>query len=100
MEVLSCKGTAASPVDGCVLQVQAGGHHLPAEVDSDIVSHRLNKIWKEVDVVPSVTNGKVLLGSLTRCIGFTPSACSLRGILQTRSAYDYFCPSVCLALGF
>ena len=60
------QGTAASPVDGCVLYVQAGGHHLPAEVDSDTVSwHPVKpKYGNSVDVVPSVTNGKVLLGSL------------------------------------
>ncbi len=50
----------------CVIYVQAGGYHLPAEVDSDIVAwHPVqSKFGKTPDVVPNITDGKVLLGSL------------------------------------
>ena len=60
---LSTKKTA---VDGCVLYVQAGGYHLPAEVDSDTVAwHSVQaKYGKPPDIIPAVTDGKVLLGSL------------------------------------
>ncbi len=52
--------------EDCVLFVQSGGYRLPAEVDSDTVQWVAAKkhYGNPPEVVPSLTNGKVLLGSL------------------------------------
>ena len=50
----------------CVLYVQNGGFHLPAEVDSQLVKWISKKsvYGSPPDVMPYVTNGKILLGSM------------------------------------
>ena len=63
---LSTKKTA---VDACVLYVQAGGYHLPAEVDSDTVAwHSVQEIWQTTRYYTSCYRWKSIIRLFNDCI--------------------------------